>query len=252
MGKAAKSLNHVWLRTVKLGEQETNKNNPVDPLVKRQEQVRVCTELVLQKKVDVPHWMEVLTHIENGAGYFRLIGKVAKTACWSSSKPSLGLASEPSDSGADQRLVVLGAYPEFDTYFNVREALFANQEYYTKTKPLRYALTHLLWEPRVDAERVVWNAINSFKKFIVILVRDFEGRRSDKLKDVVAHDLVLDAKIPHFEYHDDSLVVGEWDHFALFRATADTDVDWNVVAAKCKEAFKGMQRVRFLGCDASG
>ncbi len=251
---------HVWLRTVasapKGREAKDGIVNRRDPLSERQQQIRVFTELVTSENQEhVDKWIEILGDIENGAKYFRFVGRVKKAASWSWNEKKKMLIPDRPNRERSSTVVVLGAYPEFDTYFNIREGILENEAAFALHYPLSYAATHLLWEPRQLADKVLWPRAKSGEWFFVLLAAPLPD-------DVVTdprcfsrsswHNMIVNLSVKDFEHCDHGIVMGEWNYYAIFRGASESrgKLNWKVIAAACKRRLTRVRRLRFYGCQA--
>lgn len=262
------SKEHIWLRTVKPANKAAphcnvskDREDPIgkDALIRRQQQARVLTELVMlpDKKYleKATHfWQRALSAIENKADYFRFIGRPILAGTWIN-----GPNGTPVEEDTPlAHLVVLGAYPEFDTYFNIREAILKlRKECVSKSdKTLKFAQTTMLWSPRArDMEAPnYWRRLNAGEIFILLMGRGKVGDRTDDPSlsgtpwDKVLHELRFYASYPD----DMGAVMGEWDYYAIYdinRSTNPTKKKLNEIKEMClKEILPKIDRLRFYVC----
>ena len=245
---------HVWLRTVHQDKVYTP-SEKFNTLALRQQQARVFTELVLEKHESILHWCDILRKIDNGANYYRAIGHVVYGRSWSNeSVNKLGNIAEVSME--EVQLVVIGAYPEFDTYFNVREAILNQKKINSHTHPLLYARTTLFWEPAVKRVKNFWPIVDPGRFFVVLLGRDQENKRSDDpdLTQTQWYKTIAKLRLPWYSRMDLGLAMGEWDYFAIYQQSEreeEQTPNWEKLATICKEEIAHeMLRVRFYGCKA--
>jgi len=253
---------HVWLRTVALAARAPSPKDkkPIahqkDPLSERQQQIRVFTELVTGTQTAcVNRWLEILGDIENDANYFRFVGRVRKPAFWSCEKKNQPLIPIGADREPMGTIVVLGAYPEFDTYFNVREGILENGDAFASAFPLSHATTHLLWEPRQQADKVLWPRASSGEWFFVLLAAPFPNdvlTDPRRLSHSSWHKMITGLNISGFNHWDHGIVMGEWNFYAIYRSASDlkSEPDWDAIANTCKQRLREMRRLRFYGCIA--
>lgn len=262
------SKEHIWLRTVNLANnsaphcnvsKDREESIAVDALIRRQQQARVLTELVMlrdkQHSEKATHfWQSALSAIENKADYFRFIGRPLLAGTWIN-----GPNGTPVEEDTPlAHLVVLGAYPEFDTYFNVREAILElRKECVNKPdKALKFAQTTMLWSPRARELRArnYWRRLNPGEIFILLMGRAKDGDRTDdpSLSGTpwvkVLHELRFYPSI----VPDMGAVMGEWDYYAIYdinRSANPTKKKLNEIKEKClKEILPKIDRLRFYVC----
>jgi hypothetical protein len=155
---------HVWLRSVQRYDPIQQTTRQEDTLTYRQQQIRVLTEMVIPDN-SIDHWHQALSHIEHGANYLRYIGHRRHGGSWTKLDGNSGREREKIRL-AD--LVVLGAYPEFDTYFNIREAIseLKLSGAALEGKQLLFARTTIFWSPRDRKDPPIWQAASKKRRLV--------------------------------------------------------------------------------------
>lgn len=263
---------HVWLRTVsradtrpKVGRPHTQSTSQAvasdDALSRRQQKQRVLTEFVmlpdkLHAKQSTTFWINALAKIENKADYFRFIGKPIKKHTWRIDKA--GTIIEEESPAAD--LVVLGAYPEFDTYFNIRDAIRELSEQCADANVpsmvLRFAQTTLLWSPPAPGHkaRKCWRRAKSGEIFILLMGRAKDDDRSDDplLSGTQWHKELSKTRFYDGVHPDMGAVMGEWDYYAIYDLKGTripNSLKVNSIVSICKNnILPKMERLRFYLC----
>lgn len=261
------SKEHIWLRTVNFANNtaphcNTSKNGEkpieVDALIRRQQQARVLTELVMlwdQHAEEAAYfWQRALSAIENKADYFRFIGKPLLAGTWINGPD--GPREEVETPLA--HLVVLGAYPEFDTYFNIREAILElRKECVNKRdKALKFAQTTMLWSPRARELRArnYWRRLDAGEIFILLMGRAKDGDRTDdpSLSGTPWVKVLNRVKLYPPVVPDMGAVMGEWDYYAIYDTNSSrkpTKKTLDEIKEVCsKEILPEIDRLRFYVC----
>ena len=189
---------HLYLREI------SSPGSTANSLKKRQQKARVITELCWGKADDtlVNSCIEELKKIDSGAGYFRFRGKVTER-WWDAGK-----------SKTKGGILLLGAYPELDTYWSVRRELKVRKE---PGRILGDALTSLVWEQSAIptwAPRLWYpENITSFL-FVKLKARDptDEPATDPTVKAIKQNPNILGGWV----LYDAGLLMGEWDAYAIF------------------------------------
>jgi hypothetical protein len=217
---------HLTLREVSL------KNSAGAALSKRQQKARVITELWWGEAGDaeIIGCKNELMKIDNGAGFFHFSGLVKEHSC-----NKLGTGEEP-------RLILFGAYPEFDTYWSIRNELRARRG---RDKILGKSITSIVWEQFADPkwEPTLWSSQNA-RAFIFVKLKA-RNPTDDPASDPTVHALTNNpGLLPTFKLHDAGLLMGEWDAYAIFTSKADLPKDplLKNVTKSLKAIFSGVAR----------